>query len=106
MGLLSRIDEVYLLAILELKDNAYGVPIKKNVSKKLGKVLSYGGLYFELDQLVKKALVEKIEGEPTNKRGGRRKFYYRLTSFGKESLKQTYEHQRSLWEGISDIVFD
>ncbi|MFC1724188.1 PadR family transcriptional regulator [candidate division KSB1 bacterium] len=106
MGLLSRIDEVYLLAILELKDEAYGVPIKKNVSKKLRKVLSYGGLYFELDQLVKKGLVEKIEGEPTKKRGGRRKFYYRLTDHGRKSLKETYEHQKSLWEGISDVVFD
>lgn len=106
MGLLSRIDEVYLLAILELKDNAYGVPIKRSVSKKLGKVLSYGGLYFELDQLVKKGFVKKIEGEPTKKRGGRRKFYYELTKSGKKSLKETFEHQKALWEGMSDVVFD
>ena len=71
MELLSRWEEVYLLSIWELKDNAYGVSIKKRVSEKTGKILSYGGLYFTLSQLVKKKLVKKTAGEPTQKRGGR-----------------------------------
>lgn len=92
MNLLSRWEEVYLLSILELKDNAYGVSIKKKVSEKTGKELSYGGLYFSLGQLVKKGYVEKKAGEPTSKRGGRRKYYYTLTKEGKSSLQATYDH--------------
>lgn len=106
MYILSRSEEVYLLSIWELKDNAYGVTIKRRVSKKTGKLLSYGGLYFALDQLVKKGLVTKTPGEPTAKRGGRKKFLYTLTYYGKEALKATYEHQKSLWDGITELAFD
>jgi DNA-binding PadR family transcriptional regulator len=105
MNLLGRWEEVYLLSIWELKNNAYGVTIKRKVSKKTRKVLSYGSLYFALAQLVKKGLVEKIPGEPTHKRGGRRKYYYSLTKKGKSALQATYEHQKSLWEDISESVF-
>ncbi len=106
MNLLSRSEEVYLLVILSLKNNAYGVPIKKLVSKKMDRIISYGGLYFALDQLVKKWLVTKTPGEPSAKRGGRTKFYYTLTGEGKNALKATYEHQKFLWENISELVFD
>ena len=106
MNLLSRWEEVYLLSILELKDNAYGVSIKKAVSEKTGKELSYGGLYFSLGQLVKKGFVEKKAGEPTSKRGGRRKYYYTLTEEGKGALQATYEHQKSLWKGKAAPISD
>lgn len=101
LDLLSRWEEVYLLSIWELKDNAYGVTIKKSVSQKTGKIISYGGLYFMLAQLVKKGLVVKTAGEPTQKRGGRRKFYYTLSEKGKKALQATYLHQKSLWTNIS-----
>jgi DNA-binding PadR family transcriptional regulator len=104
MSLLSRWEEVYLLSIWELKDNAYGVTIKKKVSNKTGTILSYGGLYFMLAQLVKKGLVSKSAGEPTNKRGGRRKYYYSLTKKGKKALQATYEHQKSLWKNVSEPI--
>lgn len=104
MSLLSRWDEVYLLSIWELEDNAYGVTIKKKVSKKTRKILSYGSLYFTLAQLVKKGLVAKNAGEPTHKRGGRRKYYYSLTKKGKSALRATYEHQKSLWEDVAEPI--
>lgn len=106
MTLLSRVEEMYMVAIWELKDDAYGVTIKKQVSQKTGKIISYGGLYFALDQLVKKGLVTKTPGEPTAKRGGRTKFYYTLTKYGKEALRATYEHQKSLWDGVRELAFD
>lgn len=104
--LLSRWEEVYLLTIRELEDNAYGVIIKKNVSKKTGKVLSYGGLYFMLAQLVRKDLVLKTPGEPTNKRGGRRKYFYSLTDKGRKALEATYEFQKKLWKDAGKPAFD
>lgn len=105
MDLLSRWEEVYLLSIWELKDNAYGVSIKKKVSKKTGKIVSYGALYFMLAQLVKKGLTVKNAGEPTRQRGGRRKYYYSLTQKGKNALQATYEHQKSLWKDVSEPIF-
>ena len=104
LDLLSRGEEVYLLSILELKDKAYGVTIKKKVSQKTDKTLSYGGLYFMLAQLVKKGLAVKTPGEPTQKRGGRRKYYYSLTEKGKKALQDTYLHNRDLWKNITEEI--
>jgi DNA-binding PadR family transcriptional regulator len=104
LDFLSRWEEVYLLSIMELKNNAYGVTIKKAVSQKTGKTLSYGGLYFMLAQLVKKSLAIKTPGEPTQKRGGRRKYYYTLTEKGKKALQDTYLHQKALWKNITEEI--
>lgn len=102
LDLLSRWEEVYLLSIWELQNNAYGVTIKKSISQKTGKPLSYGGLYFMLAQLVKKGLSVKTPGEPTQKRGGRRKYYYTLTEKGKKALQDTYVHQKTLWKNVTE----
>jgi len=104
--LLSLWEEVYLLSIWELKDGAYGVAIKKLVSRKTRRILSYGGLYFMLAQLVKKGLAVKTEGEPSPQRGGRRKYYYTLTDKGKKALRTSFEFQRSLWRDVKEPVFD
>jgi PadR family transcriptional regulator len=104
--LLSLWEDVYLLSIWELKDEAYGVAIKKRVSRKTGRILSYGGLYFMLAQLAKKGFVIKSEGEPSPQRGGRRKYYYTLTDKGKKALRTSFEFQRSLWRDVKEPVFD
>ena len=106
LDLLSRWEEVYLLSIRELEDKAYGVTIKRKVTEKTGKALSYGGLYFMLAQLVKKGLAVKTAGEPTQKRGGRKKFYYSLTEKGKSALQATYLHQKTLWENVTKPLSD
>jgi DNA-binding PadR family transcriptional regulator len=104
--LLSLWEEVYLLSIWELKAEAYGVAIKKLVSLKTRRILSYGGLYFMLAQLAKKGFVVKTEGEPSPRRGGRRKYYYALTDKGKKALRTSFEFQRSLWRDVKEPVFD
>ena len=104
--LISLWEGVYLLCIWELKDEAYGVAIKKLASQKTGRILSYGGLYFMLAQLAKKDLVVKTEGEPSPRRGGRRKYYYILTARGKKALRTSFEFQKSLWQGVKEPAFD
>ena len=106
MALLSRTEEMYMVAIWELKDEAYGVAIRQHVSEKTGKMISYGGLYIALDQLHKKGYVDKTAGEPTAKRGGRTRFFYALTPSGAEALKATYAHQQALWAGVNGMTSD
>ena len=104
--LLSLWEEVYLLSIWELKNAAYGVAVKQTVSRKTGRFIPYGSLYFMLGQLVKKGLLVKNAGEPTPQRGGRRKFYYALTERGKRALRTSFEFQRSLWRDVRELVLD
>ena len=100
MKILSRSDEILMLAILRLKDNAYGVSIVKEVRKRTGKSLTFGSLWVSLDILNKRGFVTKRLADPTPRRGGRRKIYYSLSPKGLKALENTREFQRSLWEGI------
>ncbi len=106
MNILSRSDEILLLAILRLKDNAYGVTILKEVAKSTGKKLKLGGLWVSLDILAKRDLLEKHMGDPTPKRGGRSKIYYSITPDGLKALERVNAFNRSLWKGMSDLIKD
>ena len=95
-----------MLAIWRLKDNAYGVTIRKKVMEATGENMTYGTLYSALDQLVKKEFVYKDIGDPTPERGGRRKIFYTISPRGFEALKQAQELQKTLWGDVSDLAFD
>ena len=104
MEVLSRADEILLLAILRLKDNAYGVTIVKEVEVRTGKTLKLGGLWVSLDILAKKGLINKVMGDPTPTRGGRSKIYYSLTPQGLRALEAVREFNLSLWDGMEQIL--
>jgi len=106
MDILSRSDEILLLAVLKLKDDAYGVTIVREVARSTGKKLKLGGLWVSLDILAKRGLLEKHMGDPTPKRGGRSKIYYSLTSDGLKSLERVNEFNLSLWKGMRELIKD
>ncbi len=97
---LSKAEEVFLNAIYRLEDNAYGVSICDKIKELTGKNYTYGTLYKILDQIVRRGYVSKLEGEPSNERGGRRKLFYQLTSNGIQALKSSYSVNVSLWQGV------
>jgi len=103
MELLTRLEEAILIAVLKLGEDAYGVPINREVSEIFGKTYTMGGLYFALDQLVRKEYLMKRLADPTPQRGGRTRAYYRLTPEGKETLEATRRHQVKLWEVIPEF---
>ena len=103
---LTKIEEILLLAIWRLKDDAYGVKIRQYVSQIIGKEFTYGNLYSALSQLSKKKYVKKAIGEPTADRRGRRKIYYTVSPAGVIALKTAREMNQKMWEGVSDYAFD
>ena len=103
MELITRLEEAILIAILGLEDDAYGVTINREVSRMFHKRYTMGALYFALDQLAKKELVERMIGNPTPERGGRSKTFYRLTLEGREALEAVRRHQESLWSSLPRI---
>jgi len=101
---LTKTEETLLLAILRLKDNAYGVAIKQHIQKATGKALLYGTLYFILGQLTKKGYVKRFTGESKPERGGRSRIYYSLTSEGNLALKHAYKIQQKIWNGYPQLA--
>ncbi len=104
MKVLSRSDEILMLSILRLKDRAYGVTIVKDVFERSGKKLTFGSLWVSLDILHRRGYVAKKMADPTPERGGRSKIYYSLTRKGIKALQEAREFQRSLWQGIPEVL--
>ena len=106
MKYLTRQEEIYLLAIWRLQEDAYGVKIKKLVHEMISNKISYGALYFTLEQIFKKGFVTRTVGEPTPVRGGCSKIYYQLTREGKAALKNAHDLQKSIWQDVSILAFE
>ncbi len=103
MDLLTRLEEAVLIAVLKLGERAYGVPINREVSKIFQRSYTLGGLYFALDQLVRKEYLRKRTEGPASRRGGRSRAYYALTPEGREALEAVRRHQIRVWEAVPDF---
>ncbi|MBN1271336.1 MAG: PadR family transcriptional regulator [Candidatus Aminicenantes bacterium] len=98
---LSRPEEIILLAVWRLKDNAYGVTIKKKVEKMTEKYWSIGAVYVPLERLEKKGFVRSCLSKPKSERGGRRKRLFTITSAGIYELNKIHKVNEVIWQGYS-----
>jgi DNA-binding PadR family transcriptional regulator len=94
---LTLYESIILMAILRLKDNAYGVTIREKIEEIAERTISYGTLYSYLDQIHRKDYVSKSVGSPSPERGGRRKIFYKLTPEGMKALRAAYKLQKIIW---------
>jgi PadR family transcriptional regulator PadR len=106
MKTLSRSEEIILLSILKLEDDAYGVSIRRQIWKDTGDRWSFASIYTPLDKLGKKGFVKKTKGSPLPERGGKSKFFYRVTPEGKKALIELYEKHQKVWSDISHIELE
>jgi DNA-binding PadR family transcriptional regulator len=108
MRLLSRKEELILLAVWKLQDGegAYGVTIRAYIEAMTGLRWLFGAIYSPLARLVENGLVEDYESDPLPERGGRRKILYRLTDDGKNALLAVRDLSASFWEDVSSTVKD
>lgn len=97
MPLLTRTEELIMLAIWQLREDAYCIPIRQRISEITGDEWSLGSIYMPLDRLVKKGFLDSYLSEATPERGGRHKRIYQLTKPGKEALLKVRDIQRDMW---------
>lgn len=105
MNLLSRTEELILLAVCNLGDNAYGVTIREYLKEKAGQKFSIGGIYVPLDRLVAKRFLKARQGPPTPERGGMSKRYYTITSKGVQALNEVKRVNDLLWKKVPRLTF-
>jgi DNA-binding PadR family transcriptional regulator len=103
---MTRNEEIILLTILKLKDNAYGVSIRQQIYQDMGDKWSFASIYQPLDNLVRKKFVRRMKGDPTAKRGGKSKFYYEVTPEGKRNLQKIQKAHEQVWSGIAEISLE
>ncbi len=100
MKMLSRAEEIILLAILRLGDNAYGISIRELIHASTGAEWSLAQIYDPLNRLAHKGFVSKSKGDSSPERGGRHKCLYTLTGEGKEALRELERVQRNMRENL------
>ncbi len=100
---LGEFQEIVLLTILILGEEAYGVMIQEEIGTRLNRDISRGALHSALTRLGEKGFIRSEMGGASAIRGGRRKRYYRLTNRGKEALQTAKNIRDSLWNAIPKI---
>jgi len=103
MSDLTRLEEQIMLSVWKLNRNAYGLTIHQHIRKLTRREMAISGIYFPLERLVKKRLLDAYQGKPTAVRGGQSKRYYRLTKRGLEQLLKALEIQQSFWKDLPDL---
>jgi DNA-binding PadR family transcriptional regulator len=98
---LGEFEQVVLLAVLRLEENAYGVTIREEIEAKTNRDPSPGALYTTLARMEDKGLVKSRLGDPTPDRGGRAKRFVKLTSKGIEAIARAQRSYQNLLQGIT-----
>jgi PadR family transcriptional regulator, regulatory protein PadR len=96
-GYLGEFEELVLLTIASLGDEAYGVGIKEDIEMRTDRSLSIGALHSTITRLEEKGYIKSWLGEPTQERGGRRKRFFELTHHGKTALHDMKALRDELW---------
>jgi DNA-binding PadR family transcriptional regulator len=103
---LGEFEEVVLLTVGVLYDDAYGVTIKNEIEKRLKRNVSVGALQSALKRLEEKGYLKSREGEATEVRAGRPKKYFQVTAYGKKAMAYTKATRDELWNALPKVVFD
>ena len=103
---LTKIEEILLLSIWKLQDQAYGFKIRHHVSAILGKDFTFGNLYSALERLTRKKYVIKQPGESTPQRRGKTRMYYSISPAGVEALKAACALNQKLWGALAPHSFE
>ena len=102
--LLTDFEIMILLAIIRIGDEAYGVPIAREIETTTGRMVQLPAIYAALDRLYRQGLVESRLGEATAQRGGRAKKYFSLTSAGMGSVRDTRKALTALWARLPQVT--
>lgn len=101
---LGEFEQIVLLALVRLRENAYGATIRREIEKRTGRELSISAVYTTLDRLETKGLVRSFVGQPTAERGGRRKRFYELEAAGEEALAASYRSYKGMVAGLERLL--
>ena len=97
-GYIGEFEELVLLTIAGLGENAYGVAIKEDIEMRADRSISLGALHSTITRLEEKKFIRSWLGEPTQERGGRRKRFFELTHQGKVALHEIKALRDELWK--------
>lgn len=97
---LGEFEQLALLAVMRLDDEAYGARIQEELDARGGRSAAISTIYITLTRLEAKGLVSSSMGSSTAQRGGRARRYFRLEPAGVAALRDTRERLLAMWDGL------
>lgn len=101
---LGEFEELVLLTVAALQQEAYGVEIKRELENRLNEKLSVGSIQSALKRMEEKGFLTSEFGEATQKRGGKRKRIYNATPYAHRVLAEMKEIRAGLWDAIPKLT--
>lgn len=103
---LGEFEELVLLTVAALGEEAYGVEIKRELEARVREKLSVGSIQSALKRMEEKGFLTSEFGEATQKRGGKRKRIYATTSYAHKVLVEMRDIRAGLWSSIPTFAHD
>lgn len=103
---LGELEEIVLLLVGVLYDEAYGVAIQDEMKRNCGRKATLSTIHVALHRLEEKGYLESRFDGATNERGGRRKLLFRVTKSGQKALTTSRELRNQLWRAIPKGAFN
>jgi DNA-binding PadR family transcriptional regulator len=100
---LGNFELVVMLALVRLREDAYGVPILREIEERTGRQVAIASVYATLERLELKGLLSSELGESTPERGGRAKRYFHVTAKGLREVRETQRVLIKLWQGLPEL---
>ena len=97
---LGEFEELVLLAVCILDGEAYGVAVREEIGTHTGRIVTLGAIHATLYRLQDKGLLTSSLGGATEKRGGRRRRLFRITSAGLDVLRAGRDVREKMWSLI------
>lgn len=97
---LGEFEELVLMTVVVLQENAYGVEIKRELESRLNETLSVGSIQSALKRMEEKSFLTSEFGEATQKRGGKRKRIYKATPYAHKVLQDMKDVRAQLWAAM------
>ena len=101
---LGEFEQMVLLAILQLGDEAYAVSILQELDARAGRTVSRGTLYKTLERMEGKGLLVWAAEDGPPERGGHPRRRFSVTGRGVSALQESREAFRRLWEGLDEVL--
>lgn len=97
---LGEFEQMVMLAVARLGDEAYGMAILDEIADRTGTDVAVGSVYSALDRLERQEYVTSEIGDPTPRRGGRAKRFFHLLPAGRSALARARRALDALWDGL------
>lgn len=98
---LGELEELVLLMVSLLNNEAYGVNITEELNEQAGRKITISAAHAVLHRLEQKGFVKSRVGGATAQRGGRRKRLFSITAYGKSTLADLRETRETIWQAIA-----